>query len=60
MDRDQTYKLKKDLTGPIYNVGEEDQMNHFKEVVMHAEMIRVLQVYFLSFAADFLSNNVIS
>ena len=44
MDRDQTYKMKKELIAPVYNVDENQQMNHFKEVVMHAEMIRVLQV----------------
>ena len=46
MDRDQTYKMKKELIAPVYNVDENQQMNHFKEVVMHAEMIRVLQVSF--------------
>ncbi len=48
MDRDQTYKMKKELIAPVYNVDENEQINHFKEVVMHAEMIRVLQVRDLS------------
>ena len=36
--------MKKELIAPVYAVDENEQMNHFKEVVMHAEMIRVLQV----------------
>ena len=44
MDRDQTFKIKKELNAPVYSLEEAEQMNHFKEVVLHAEMIRVLQV----------------
>ena len=44
LDRDQSYKDKRELMAPVYNVSESDQINHFKEVVLHAEMIRVLQV----------------
>lgn len=33
-------KVSKDLTGPVYDV---EAVNHFKEVVLHAEAIRNLQ-----------------
>ena len=33
-------KISRDLTGPVYEV---DAVNHFKEVVLHAEAIRNLQ-----------------
>lgn len=44
MDRDQSYKEKRELNAPVYSTEDTEQINHFKEVVMHAEMIRVLQV----------------
>ena len=33
---------------PNYSTDSKEQINHFKEVVMHAEMIRNLQVWSLS------------
>ena len=39
----------KELVGPVYTTYQKEQINHFKEVVMHAEMIRNLQVRFSFF-----------
>ena len=44
-DGEHDTKITQDMVAPIYAAGENEKMamNHFKEVVMHAEMIRLMQ-----------------
>ena len=48
----------KELVGPVYTTDQKEQINHFKEVVMHAEMIRNLQVRFSFFELMIVCKNM--
>ena len=50
----------KELVGPVYTTDQKEQINHFKEVVMHAEMIRNLQVRFSFFELMIVCKNMVS
>ena len=49
----------KELLGPVYTTDQKEQINHFKEVVMHAEMIRNLQVRFSFFELTIVCKNMV-